>query len=192
MERNSNIYSRRVIISASFLLMVLFSAVLTGCHSRSLNPDQYGVRYIIKGDSELDDQWLTMKLDPADNDVIRSLICVSVDRDLSIDEETISRLSAGSLDDDKNKSPLIVDTHFNEEGKLIQYILINFDLIDIYQIRDLIDYLGLEDELTDSSLSYTELRKSNSFRFRKFFTEGIFENNISLNGDPKYDVNIMD
>ncbi len=182
MEQIKRTRSFRIIMIAALIFF------LCGCSKRHLDPSQYGVRYII--DNSPDDQWLTLKLDPENRDIIRSLICVSADSGSGMDEETIRRLNTGTLQDDKNTTPVITDLHFNEEGKLIWYVLINFDRIDIETISELIDHLGLTNELLDGSLTYSELTGSDSFRFQDFFTKGRFENNISLNGDPRYDVDI--
>ncbi len=164
------------------LIFVSIMTLITACNVSKKNSGKYGVRYILG-----DDQWLTIKLYD-DTDEIYFLNIVSEFNEYTVAK--MNELKVGSLNDDKEKSCAIYHYSFKDNNKLDEFILLNWSLeeFDFDNYKKLIEYIGLSQELSDGILTLDELRNSGNFKYKYFFDEGEYYNNISLANDKRYDV----
>ena len=142
---------------------------------------QYGVEYYIKSDNSF--YSIVVHLDPKHQDIVSSLSITSTTDILT------QELSSTLMSKYYNYPPFDEDRsttyYFSDDMLFIEIDFYRIDSVD--EIFDLITYLGLQEELKDKVLYYEkELLNSENFIFAHVFKNGIYNNNISLTKESKY------
>ncbi|MBE6114188.1 MAG: hypothetical protein E7191_03830 [Erysipelotrichaceae bacterium] len=170
-------------------LCMLISFVLVGC-SKTIDikyDKDYGVRYDVS-DNDIA-SFVLIKIDPEHEDVVSDLrIWVELTEEEYKDKELVKELQ---MDSNSNLNMMndSFSTYFYQEGE--EY---SFEVIDLQfykddelestiseEARELLEYVGLTDELSDNVLYYEEeLLKSDSFKYKWIIDNGTFDNNISF------------
>lgn len=161
------------------LVFFLLIFLLTSCNNKPIDKEQYGVRYSLN-----DNEWLTIKLDPENNNVVTAMICVMKDAY----NAQIEPLVIGNINDDKKDTPLIYIYSKDFDDNYNEYLVINFEENDLSLYQEVIDFIGISKEYEDNVITYTELMTCDTFRYQKFFEYGTFENNISFANEDIYNV----
>ncbi len=162
-------------------IVLLVMLLLSGCSSKIRYNSQYGVRHV------LDENGITIHLDEKKNDVIADMWITS-SRTTTVLENPNEEWNA-----DMTKAedfPITYYVQANEDGTYLESIVLRFyrDDFSFENAAELLKYIGLAAEADDSELKYkAELLKSNTFSFSDLLKNGTFYNNISLDGNPKFE-----
>ncbi len=166
----------------TFVLLVI--VLLSGCSSKIRYNSQYGVRHVL---DENGITGITIHLDEKKNDVIADMWITS-SHTTTVLENPNEEWNA-----DMTKAedfPITYYVQANEDGTYLESIVLRFyrDDFSFEDAAELLKYIGLEAEADDSVLKYkAELLKSNTFSFADLLKNGTFSNNISLDGNPKFE-----
>ena len=164
---------KMVIISMAVIMM------LSGCAKKEKAIDwEYGVRY------ELDGQTVTLYMNKDDNETVECLLSVG-----AIGEDDTPAMGDQFDFDQVKNDPSSCNGPLEAGGKRSVKISLNManDDFNAANEKDLIEYLGLEKELTDGRLTLDELRSSSTFRYKDIVNNGDVQKNISFTGEEKYD-----
>ncbi len=126
------------------------------------NPDFY-VEYIYNYDT------IEINVDQSDKDTITSLQIINTNKDLMINQPL--KIYA---DDLVYKDVFPVVYHPGNEAETI-ILNIYMDDFDIDNAKELIEYIGLSEEFSDYKLTLTEIRESETFKYKDILNLGEYQ-----------------
>ena len=186
MNRGDFMNRNYIFLVAKCLLCV---AMLMGCGKKIdiTYDNQYGVRYTVNSNGN--ESFVLIKLDPNNQDVVSMLrIWIHFDESDKLSKDVVAALQKSS-NNTLSYMDEMVSTFFYQESDMSSFYVVNLNFYMDDQLKssmsneakELIDYIGLSDELKDNVLYYeAELKHSQNFKYKSIIEEGSFNNNISL------------
>ncbi len=164
-----------------YTVIIISLILITGCSKKELTyVKDNGYMYTLA--NEKGDSWLLVRLDPTDDMTITSLSIVAYQKEAP-GESVSEKLSLENPKGDDFESTFCEYSLSDYGDEYAERILINFFVDgDLTDHQQLVEYLGLKDELEDGILSDDELKNAQDFRYKDLF-EGEFTDVISALGD---------